>query len=324
MFNLGVIAKKEIKDAIKNRQVVLLVAFLSLAIFVSVWVASASFSIKMNDYNNYLAALSPAMKSQALSRPKLFPLTMLRSGMEYLEILGALFAFIIGFTSISRERSRGTSLLLLSRPVSKRNILFGKVIGLFAVWTTVLATIYVISVISILAIGHGRLTSLDFMRLSFAFIAADIYLLFWTIFAVAITARLKKFSSAILVGITSWLVVVLVIPQIGDTMDPDNQIPGGLFGSLGIVKSNELRILSHFHTFDVLRNGLEVSSITKLFERTAFAFLGIKDKFNQMPISYVAKALGSSIIAILVLTALMGIVTVMISKNDSTLERKKS
>jgi len=322
MSKLLVIAGKEIKDAIRSKQVLLLIAFLSFAIFISVWVASASFSIKMNDYNNYLSALSPAMKSQALSRPQLFPLTMLRSGMEYLEILGALFAFIIGFTSISRERSRGTSLLLLSRPVSKKEILLGKIGGLFAIWTAVLLIIYVISIISIIGIGHGRLNGIDYWRLGLAFLLANVYLLFWTIFAVAITSRMKKFASAILVGITSWLVVVLVIPQIGDTMDPDNQVPGGLFASLGIIKSNELRILSHFHTFDVLRNGLEVSSITKLFERTAFGFLGIKDKFNQMPISFVAKALGSSIIAMLVLTILMGIITVVISKNESTLERK--
>lgn len=138
----------------------------------------------------------------------------------------------------------------------------------------------------------------------------------------AVTARLKQFSSAILVGITAWLMVVLVIPQIGDTMDPDNQVPGGLFGSLGIVKATETSILAHFHSFDVIRNGLEVTSITKLFERVAFAFLGIKDKYNQLPISSVAKALESSLIAVILLTVLIGISTVLISRNEETLRRR--
>ena len=138
----------------------------------------------------------------------------------------------------------------------------------------------------------------------------------------AITARLKQYSSAILVGITSWLIVVLVVPQIGDTMDPDNQVPGGLFGSLGIVKSTETSILAHFHTFDVIRNGLEVTSITKLFERVAFAFLGIKDKYNQLSIPTVAKALESSLIGVIVLTVVIGIITVMISRSEETLRRR--
>ena len=312
MRKLLVITKKEVQDAIRSRQALALIAFLSLSILISVWVASASFSIKMDEYNLYLAALTPDMHSQALSRPQLFPLTLIRSGIEYIEILGALFAFIIGFTSVSRERSRGTSLLLLSRPIKKSEILLAKSLGLLVIWTSVLATIY----------GHGRLQVIDYVRLGIVFLFADIYLLFWSFFAVAVTARLKQFSSAILVGITAWLMVVLVIPQIGDTMDPDNQVPGGLFGSLGIVKATETSILAHFHSFDVIRNGLEVTSITKLFERVAFAFLGIKDKYNQLPISSVAKALESSLIAVILLTVLIGISTVLISRNEETLRRR--
>jgi ABC-2 type transport system permease protein len=322
MRKLLVITKKEVQDAIRSKQALALISFLSLSILISVWVASASFSIKMDEYNLYLAALTPDMQAQALARPQLFPLTLIRSGIEYIEILGALFAFIIGFTSVSRERSRGTSLLLLSRPIKKLEILLAKSLGLFVIWTAVLATIYFTSIAAIIVIGHGRLQVIDYVRLWIVFLFADIYLLFWSFFAVVVTARLKQFSSAILVGITAWLMVVLVIPQIGDTMDPDNQVPGGLFGSLGIVKATETSILAHFHSFDVIRNGLEVTSITKLFERIAFAFLGIKDKYNQLPISSVAKALESSLIAVILLTVLIGISTVLISRNEETLRRR--
>ena len=322
MRKLLVITKKEVQDAIRSKQALALISFLSLSILISVWVASASFSIKMDEYNLYLAALTPDLQAQALARPQLFPLTLIRSGIEYIEILGALFAFIIGFTSVSRERSRGTSLLLLSRPIKKLEILLAKSLGLFVIWTAVLATIYFTSIAAIIGIGHGRLLMIDYVRLGIVFVFADIYLLFWSFFGVAVTARLKQFSSAILIGITAWLMVVLVIPQIGDTMDPDNQVPGGLFGSLGIVKATETSILGHFHSFDVIRNGLEVTSITKLFERVAFAFLGIKDKYNQLPITSVAKALESSLIAVILLTVLIGISTVLISQNEETLRRR--
>jgi len=322
MRRILIVAKKEVQDAIRSKQALALIAFLSLSILLSVWVASAAFSVKMDEYNLYLAALTPGMQAQELARPQLFPLTLIRSGIEYIEIIGALFAFIIGFTSVSRERSRGTSLLLLSRPIKKSEILLAKVLGLFVIWTAVLASIYLTSVAAIIGIGHGRLLGIDYLRLAIVFLVADVYLLFWSFFSVAITARLKQYSSAILVGITSWLIVVLVVPQIGDTMDPDNQVPGGLFGSLGIVKSTETSILAHFHTFDVIRNGLEVTSITKLFERVAFAFLGIKDKYNQLSIPTVAKALESSLIGVIVLTVVIGIITVMISRSEETLRRR--
>lgn len=324
MTSAYIIAKKEVRDALRSKQILLLVSFLCVAILVSVWVGAAAFGLKMNEYNTYLAALSPELRAQALTRPQLFPLTLLRSGIEYLEIVGALFAFIIGLTSISRERSRGTSLLLLSRPIRKGEIIFGKILGLATVWAAVLASVLVTTVGAILLIGHGQLHLIDYLRVLIALLGAGIYLLFWTILAVAMTARLQEFSAAILVGITSWLMVVLVLPQIGDTMDPDNQIPGGLFGSLGIIKSNEISILSHFHSFDVIRNGIEVTSITKLFERVAFAFLGIKDKYNQLPLFNVARALGSSIIAILILTLVIGFIALMISRNDQTLRRRNS
>ena len=80
--------------------------------------------------------------------------------------------------------------------------------------------------------------------------------------------------------------MVLILPQIGDTMDPNNQVPGGLFNSLQISKKNELAVLANFAGFDKVRNGIEVSSITKHYERSTFAYLGIKDKFNQKPIGF--------------------------------------
>lgn len=39
----------------------------------------------------------------------------------------------------------------------------------------------------------------------------------------------RRLNTALIVALVLWLVVVLIVPQIGDTMDPDNQVPGGLF-----------------------------------------------------------------------------------------------
>jgi len=96
---------------------------------------------------------------------------------------------------------------------------------------------------------------------------------------------MKNLSNALIICFVIWLVFVLIIPQIGDTMDPDNQVPGGLFNSLNLDKPHEIQVLSHFSSYETNRDHLEQLSITKHYERASFAFLGIKDEFNDLPLA---------------------------------------
>lgn len=323
MHKTLVIAKKEVLDAVRSRRILLLILILSVAMFASVWIGSIGFGARMRDYNAYFAALPASLRSQALKSPELFPLTLLRAGIEYLEILGALLAFLIGYSSIARERSHGTNLLLLSRPISKLQILRGKLMGLSLLWACVLVVNLFASTIAMLTIGNARLTGIDYQRLFIAFATAEIYLVFWTMFGLVLTARLSRIVTSLFIGISSWVTVVLILPQIGDTMDPDNQVPGGLFATLGIPKGQEQTVLSHFHFFDVIRNGIEVTSITKLFERIAFAFLGIKDKYNQKSINFVLAGMNTSYFGIILMMSILIVVAIYASRSQQFLGRKK-
>lgn len=323
MHNLFVISKKELSDAVKSRRILLLVLILSMAMLASVWIGSISFGARMREYNTYLSALPSSLKSQALKSPRLFPLTLLRAGIEFLEILGALLAFLIGYSSIARERNHGTNLLLLSRPVTKSQIIRGKLIGLSALWAGVLFVNFTISMIAILTIGKARLVGIDYQRVAIVFFATEIYLVFWSLLALVLTGRVRHIVTSLFIGISAWVTVVLVLPQIGDTMDPDNQIPGGLFATLGIPKGQEINVLSHFHSFDVIRNGIEVTSITKLFERISFAFLGIKDKYNQLPLKSVFIGMNSSFFGILLSLAVLTGIAYFTIRSQQFLGRKK-
>jgi ABC-2 type transport system permease protein len=100
---------------------------------------------------------------------------------------------------------------------------------------------------------------------------------------------------------------VLIVPQIGDTMDPDNQVPGGLFAALQVKKPDEKKVLAHFKTYENLRNGLEETSLTKHFERGSFAVTGIKDKYNGKSLGFIADAKRSDIEWMLFYSALMSV-----------------
>ena len=323
MHNLFIISKKELGDAVKSRRILLLVLILSLAMLASVWIGSISFGARMREYNTYFSALPSSLKSQALKSPQLFPLTLLRAGIEFLEILGALLAFLIGYSSIARERNNGTNLLLLSRPITKSQIIRGKLIGLSVLWAGVLFVNFTISIIAILTIGKARLVGIDYQRVAIVCITTELYLVFWSLLALVLTGRVRHIVTSLFIGISAWVTVVLVLPQIGDTMDPDNQIPGGLFATLGIPKGQEINVLSHFHSFDVIRNGIEVTSITKLFERISFAFLGIKDKYNQLPLKTVFIGMNSSFFGILLLLAVLTGIAYFTIRSQQFLGRKK-
>ena len=86
--------------------------------------------------------------------------------------------------------------------------------------------------------------------------------------------------SALLVAVAVWLALVLIAPQIGDTLDPDNQVAGGVFRTLDVAKPLEKEIIKSFATYETVRNGIEEASTAKHLARFSFAVLGIKDIYN--------------------------------------------
>lgn len=287
MSSTWVIASKELLDLRRDRLFAVLIGFLAIATLISVGVAAAVFRTELDAYNLYVQQLTASGSTTAPAAPQLFPLQLLRGGVEYLEILGALFAIVLGYGTVAKEKYRGTLQLLLSRPVGRFAIPAGKVLGLAVVWLAVVAVLTALTTLAILVIGNATLQRIDLVRILIAAVVAWVYLVFWSSLAVGITALSPRLSTGLIVSIVVWLAFVLIIPQIGDTMDPDNQVPGGLFATLQIQKPDELKVLANFAAFDGIRNGLEVSSITKHFERLSFAFLGIKNKYNQQPLGLV-------------------------------------
>jgi ABC-2 type transport system permease protein len=303
MNSVKVFAAKELLDLRRNRVVWILAACLSIAVLVSVVVASLAYRTQVTDYRAYVDALAASGSAVVPAAPQLYPLTLLRGAIEYLEIIGALFAVVVGYATIAREKSRGTMLLILTRAGGAKVFIAGKLVGLGVFWALLSIGLILVSALSLALVGSAGLGASAWGRLGIAAVAAWLYLMFWTALAAGVTAFLKRPSTALVLMLGVWLLVVLVIPQIGDTMDPDNQVPGGLFAALAIQKSDEVAVLAHFSTYESIRNALEASSIEKLYERITFAFLGIKDKYNQQPAALIWPAMQRYTWTVLVLVA---------------------
>lgn len=323
MNSLLVVAGKELVDIRRNRFLALLLGFLVVAVTLSTVVAASAFRVSFAEYTAYVDALHRAGSSVVPAAPQLFALQLTRGGLEYVELIGALFAIVMGYGVVAKERQRATAALLFSRPLGRFTVGGGKILALAAAWLFAVAVIFVVIAGVLLVVGNAPLQPADLGRLALVAAVSWVYLLLWSCVAMGLASLSSKLSTGLVIALVLWLLVVLILPQIGDTMDPDNQVPGGLFKSLQIAKADETAVLSHFAGFDAVRNGLEVSSVTKHFERAVFSYTGIKEIYNQQPLGQVWMATAVNFFALMA-TAGAAIAFAVRSTTRNTFLRRKS
>ena len=281
MAEVGVLCRKELKDLSRSRATAGLLVFLSAVIILSVLVAAADYRVKLAEYTAYADALRAAGGSPTRP-PNLFPLQMLRGGIEYLEIVGSLFAVILGYGLVAKEKGSNTLQLLFTRPLGRHAFAGGKILATAVVWLAVVLGLFAVIALAVLLAGQAQLGGQDFLRLAIAAAHTCVYFIMWSLLALALASLTRQPASGLVLALVLWLVIVLVIPQIGDTMDPDNQIPGGLFASLQIDATNENALMTRFASYETWRDFVEQTSTTKQYERAVFAYLGVQSQYNQL------------------------------------------
>lgn len=210
----------------------------------------------------------------------LAPLSLLRGSLEYLEIIGAVIAIALGYLTISRERANRTLTLIRSRPVSHDEHAAGSLLGALTVIATLVAITAIVGIACVGVIGNDWINATQGFKLLLAYLAAIIYMgVFYCVGAIA-TANTRVAANGLMIALGIWLLVVLILPQLGDTLDADNQIPGGLFSALGLDRNGETTILEHFKIYETTRTTIEEVSFSKHFERFAFAMTDVKDKYR--------------------------------------------
>ncbi|MHB1411990.1 MAG: ABC transporter permease [Thermoleophilia bacterium] len=276
---------KEFRDVVKSRYFLVLCATLVMVVTLSLVISAIDFHAQQSDYQKYVASLQQAGMTPQQPPPRLSPLRQLRASIEYLEIIGAILAIVIGYGMIAKEKHRGTLQLLFSRPLGSLDIAAGKVAALAVTWFIVAVLLCLAVFVTMIFIGGAVLSAADSVKLGLGMGDAWVYLMFWSVLSLGLASLTRQLSTALLISFVVWLSVVLIIPQVGDTMDPDNQVPGGLFHSLHVDKTNEHAIMAHFNLYETTRNALEETSISKHFERASFAFLGVKEIYDQQPLA---------------------------------------
>lgn len=274
------IAKKEIRDAFRNKLFLIILMMLLVLTIVSVVLGSYQVKISTDNYNSSISFLKSLGKAELPPMPNLNPISASKGFVNYIGMVGALLAIVLGNTAISKEHKNGTMRLILTRGVFRDTFMNGKLLGNLAILAGITVLTGMITFVSLMAIGSAALSANDIVRLLLFFLMSFLYMVFFTVLSLGIAAVSSKGSRALLITVIVWLVLSFVLPQIGDTMDMDNQIPGGFFSSMGMTRDQEHQVLQKFKFYETLRDGVEEMSPAKHYERISFALLNVKPGFE--------------------------------------------
>jgi ABC-type transport system involved in multi-copper enzyme maturation permease subunit len=257
-----------------------------------------------------------------IKSPEFYPLRLLRGAVEQIEIIGAAIGIMIGFRAAVSERGRQTLLLVLTRPVARWQFLAGKAAaGLLMIGAGLALVLVALAVVLHFVSGIG-LGWDDLARLALVWGAAVTYVSCFFLLSFFLALHQQQAAHALLMGFAVWLMLVLIAPQIGDTLDPDNQVAGGVFKQLHIAKPDQIEIMKGFSGYESLRSGIEAGSITKHFERFSFAVLGIKDTYTGMPIGSILVEKTSDLIWILFTALGLGALLLAVPLNPTKLAKE--
>ncbi len=277
------LAHHDYRAAVRSRILFVLLGICVTVTAVSVYIASIDYAGNLADYQAYRAAAQASGLARIAPSP-FAAASLLRGAMEYLEIIGAVVAITLGYLSVSRERNNRTLPLIRSRPVTSRELALGSLLGAVGVIATLVAVTAAVGVLCVGVIGHDWVNARQALKLFLGYLAAIVYMgSFYCLGAIA-TAKSRVATNGLMIALGIWLIVVLILPQIGDTMDADNQIPGGLFKALGLGHGGEVQILTHFTAYERTRTWIEEASLAKHFERFSFAMTDVKERYRPFSI----------------------------------------
>jgi ABC-2 type transport system permease protein len=276
---LGVLARKEFTDAFRNRLFVVALLMLLVLTLTAVGLGAVAVHSRVAEYNQSVQVLKDLGRTDIAPMPPMNPLAVSKTFINYLAMVGALLAMILGFTTIRKEREGGTLNLILSRPVYRDQLLAGKIAGNAAILGVLMIVVGVATALALVVLGGVSLAGGELAKLGLTMLMSWLYMLTFFLLAMFFAILKPNGNQALLLTVIVWLVFAFIFPQIGDTMDLDNQLPGGFFATLGMNKAGETAALQQFKWYETVRNGVEELSPTKHYERVTFALLGIKAEF---------------------------------------------
>lgn len=265
MNAVTIIARKEFQTAFRNRLfLTIAVLFLAMSIM-SVYIGSTTKRAEMRVYNEAVATLTAQGATTMPTQPEVHTLTILSNLTEYVSIVGAILAVVLGYNALIQEKESGSLKLILSRPVYRDRLLTGKLLGNAAVIGALLGLVFVFNLFLLVLVGGIWPTAGEVLRLLSFVGLAFFYMLIFLTLSMLLSIRMKSSATVFLVSLVVWMLVSFVIPQMAETMMANSTVVNSISGTANqipqdTVVSQTINFLSPtWHLRNIGRQLLEVA-----------------------------------------------------------------
>jgi len=187
-----------------------------------------------------------------------------------LQVIAPLLLILIGYTSVVRERERGTLLQLIAQGVSPASLIKGKAVAIGGVAALAASPL----LISALWLGLKYPTELLPALMLLAGHLA--YLAFWVILIVAVSALAKSARTALILLMIIWSVTTVLIPRIAADVAA-TAAPAQTQTEMDIMIQREMRTVGDSHNI----NDAGFAS----FQDQVLAEYGV-DRIEDLPVNY--------------------------------------
>jgi ABC-2 type transport system permease protein len=231
MNAIFIIARKEIRAAFRNRMFVTITALFLVLSMLSVYIGSTTKRAEMQLYAETIAMLTDQGASALPPAPEIHTLTILANLTEYVAIVGAILAVVLGYNTLTEEKESGGLQLILSRPVYRDALITGKLLGNAAIIALLLCVVLIFNLVLLVTIGGVSPTSGEVSRLAIFVLIAFVYMLIFLTFSILLSIHLKSGATVFLISLVMWITVSFVIPQMADTQMANSAVVNSVTGA---------------------------------------------------------------------------------------------
>lgn len=289
MTTVLLVARKEILEHVLSLRFHVCAVMMAALLVLSVFVMFQDFRVRMENYGVLQARATPRAGEygvMAVVRPQ--PLSIVARGLDevldrgyditaysgitphdrqtpslslfslfappdlmYLvKVLLSLLALLFAYDAISGEKERGTLRLMLSWPVSRGQVVAGKMIGGLTVVIVPFVLMVGALLLAVTLTGDVHLDTGDAVRLGLMLVAALCYISIFFALGVLVSATSSSSPRALVVLLFLWAVIVFALPNIGQLVAAQvSPLPAGdtqeALRSQAFAKNRFLAIQSH-------------------------------------------------------------------------------
>ncbi len=261
------VARQEVRTARTNRLAMLLIGIFIGMVIVSGFIGWAT-------HHTISSVYREALREGATSAPDPLsaqqPLDLIRNTVIYVILIGALSAILLGVRSTEGDRKAGVVDLIFSRPVTSRQYATGKLLGIQLLTGFILMIAALVSWMVMLLISGRGLSLADTGDLMLFFVLAWLFLFPFSALGFILGAISRRETSALLVPILVWALLVFVIPQLGTAEHP-----------VSLLNPVLARPVSQGPFFALSRRVLQPVSVTDRFRSAGAGLLRIDGADTQ-------------------------------------------